>query len=148
MKPEVGRFLDVAALHLMTRTGAALPPGYERSSVGLLAVMLAELKQEFERGAARRVEENAVLRALFAEAAPVVEDAALRARLEEAAGGAEGSLRVSDLERSNAALRALLIELHARVEELDSVGARRIEDAIWRELAASTERRRFEMGTF
>ncbi len=148
MKPDVGRFLDVATLHLMTRTGAALPPGYEQSSVGVLAVMLAEVKQEFERAAARRVEENAALRGLFAEAALVVADTALRARLEEAAAGAEASLLVSALEASNAALRALLIELHAHVEELDSPGARRIEDAIWRELAASTERRRIGIGAF
>ena len=148
MKPDVGRFLDVAALHLMTRTGAALEPGYEQSSIGVLAVMLAEVKQEFERAAARRVEENAALRALFAEAAPVVADAALGARLEDAARGVDESLLVSDLETSNAALRGLLIELHARVEELDSPEARRIEDAIWRELVTSTERRRIGIGAF
>jgi hypothetical protein len=135
-------------LHLMTRTGAQLPPGYEQSSVGVLALMLAEVKQEFERAAARRVEENVALRGLFAEAARVVTDAALRARLEEAARGRDESLRVSDLEASNAALRALLIELHAHVEETDSAGARRIEDAIWRELVASTERRRIGIGAF
>ena len=148
MKPDVDRFLDVAALHLMTRTGAALPPGYEQSSIGVLAVMLAEVKQEFERAAARRVEENAALRELFGEAALGVTDPSLRGRLEEAARGRDESLLVSDLEASNAALRALLIELHAYVEESASPAARRIEDAIWRELVASTERRRLGLGAF
>jgi len=148
VKPDVGRFLDVAMLHLMTRTGAALAPGYEQSSVGVLAVMLAEVKQEFERAAARRVEENAALRGIFAEAAPVVADATLRARLEQAARDRDESLLVSDLEASNAALRALLIDLHAHVEETDSAAARKIEDAIWRELVASTERRRIGIGAF
>ena len=51
-----------------------------------------------------------------------------------------------DLEAGNRALRSLLIELHAHVEGLPGDGARRIEAAIWRELAASTERRKLASG--
>ncbi len=94
------------------------------------------------------MEENRALRRLFADAVPAVEDAELRGRLEVAATGADGDLKVSALEASNAALRGLLIELHAHVEELESPAARRAEDAIWRELAASTERRRLVIGPF
>lgn len=148
MRPDVGRFLEVAAAHLMGRTGPALPPGYEQSSVGILALMLLEANRELERAAARRVEENRELRRIFAEAAPVVADADLRGRLEEAAAGTDTSLLVSDLEASNAALRGLLIELHAHVESLGSPEARRVEEAIWRELVASTERRRVGIGAF
>ncbi|MBW2374169.1 MAG: hypothetical protein JRF70_16705, partial [Deltaproteobacteria bacterium] len=96
----------------------------------------------------RRVEENRELRRLFAEAAPAVEDAELRARLEAAAAGSDEDLAVSALEASNSVLRVLLIELHAHVEELDSDAARGVEQAIWRELVASTERRRLAMGPF
>ncbi len=148
MKPDVPRFLDVAMQHLMLHTGPALPPGYEQSSVSVLAILLAEVKLEFERAAARRVEENAALRALFADAAPEVADPGLRERLAAASRGADASLRVSDLESGNAELRALLVELHGHVEELDTSGARRIEDAIWSELVASTERRRIGIGAF
>ena len=84
--------------HLLGRTAPALPAGYEQSSVAILAAMLAEVKLEFERAAARRVEENAALRRLFAEAAPVVADAALRERLEAAAASADPGLLVSELD--------------------------------------------------
>jgi hypothetical protein len=57
-------------------------------------------------------------------------------------------LLVPELEAGNRALRALLIELHAHVEGLESAEARRIEAAIWRELAASTQRRKLSLGPF
>jgi hypothetical protein len=41
-----------------------------------------------------------------------------------------------------------LIKLHAHIEDLRSERARQIEAMIWRELVASTERRRFSMGPF
>jgi len=148
MKPETGRFLEIASAHLMLKTGPALGPGYEQSSALMLTVMLGAVREEVDRAASRRVEENGALRALFRDAAPAVADAALRVRLEEAAAGVDESFVVSDLERANSSLRALLIELHAQVEESDGAEARRIEAAIWRELVASTDRRRLAMGAF
>ena len=147
MKPEPTRFLQVAAVHLMART-APLLPAYEQSSASVIGLLLTAVAEEFGRAAARRVEENRALRALFRSAADAVEDAALRARLREAAGGQDGDLRVEHLEAANAALRALLIELHAHVETLDSEAARRVEEAIWSELARSTERRRLSLQVF
>ena len=141
MKPDMMRFLEIASAHLMTKTAPALGPGYEQSILLALGAMLAAVRHEFERAAAWRVEENGALRRLFAEAAPAVRATELGARLKEAATGEDSSLIVSDLERSNAALRGLLINLHAHIEELDSPEARLIEEKIWRELAASTERR-------
>jgi hypothetical protein len=88
------------------------------------------------------------LRALFRDALSGVGDAGLRVRLAEAADGTEAGFRVSELEAANARLRGLLIELHAHVESLDSPEARRIESAIWRELQASTERRRLALDSF
>lgn len=148
MKPDPQRMIEVTAAHLMLRTAPALEKGYEQSSVGLLAVLLLAVREEYDRSAARRVEENRALRALFADAVRVVGEGELAKRLEAAAHGEDPSLVISELERTNAGLRALLIELHARVEEIDSAEARRIEAAIWAELVASTERRRLSLGTF
>ncbi len=148
MKPDAGKLLGVVAAHLMVRTAPALEPGYEQSSVAGLAALLMAAGEEFERGAARRVEENTELRRLFREGSQVCEDPDLCGRLEAAADSSDESLLLTGLERSNAALRALLIELHARVETLDSDGARGLERAIWRELVASTERRRLGLGAF
>jgi len=94
------------------------------------------------------VEENRALCALFADAAPGIEEASLRERLARAGAEEDGDLRISALEARNAALRGLLIELHAHVEERDSAEARRVEAAIWRELAASTARRKLGLNAF
>ena len=148
MRPEPSRFLGVAAGHLMVKTAGALAPGYEQSSVSVIGLMLTQLGQEFERAAARRIEENGALRRIFADAVDVVADDDLRAKLAEAARGEEPDFAVSALEQSNCALRALLIELHVHVEELDSEAARSIEAEIWHELVASTERRKLGIGPF
>jgi hypothetical protein len=66
----------------------------------------------------------------------------------EAAGSQEASLRISALDASNDALRQLAIELHAYVETQDAPAARRIEASLWRELAASTERRKLGLHAF
>lgn len=148
MKPDVTRLFGVAAGHLMTQTAPALGNAYQQSSISVLGMLLMESGQEFERAAQRRVEENAELRRIFADAAPAVQDADLIARLEAAASGTDGSLLISNLDAVNADLRNLLIELHIHVEEQDSPDARRVEEAIWQELVASTERRRIMIGPF
>jgi len=148
MRPEPRHFLGVAAGHLMGKTAGALAPGYEQSSVSVIGLMLTQLGEEFERAAARRVEENRALRQIFANAAGVVSNDDLRGKLEEAARDEDSDLAVSALEQSNCALRTLLIELHVHVEELDSQAARSLEAAIWQELVASTERRKLGIGPF
>lgn len=149
MRPDVQRVLDVTAAHLMMRTAPAPPAGgYEQSSVAGLAALLMGAREEFERAAARRVEENAALRALFGRGSAVVTDEVLAERLREASGGSDPGLRIPELEAANAELRALLIELHAHVETLDTDAARALEAEIWRELVVSTERRRLPLDVF
>jgi uncharacterized protein (DUF2336 family) len=114
----------------------------------VLAAMLICMREEFDRAAARRVEENRELRRIFGAAVGVVEEPTLRAALERAAGRGDESLAVPDLEESNATLRALLIDLHVYVERNPSSETRQIEEEIWRELVASTERRRLSLGAF
>jgi hypothetical protein len=148
VKPDVRKLLEVAAMQLMGQIGPALPTSYQQSSAMALGAILLSTSEEFERAAARRVEENTSLRRLFGAASSVVTDSELGARLEQAAASSDGDLAVSALEASNARLRALLIELHAHVEEIESPEARSLDDAIWRELAASTERRKLAFASF
>ena len=148
MRPEATRFLGVAAGHLMLKTAGALGSGYEQSSVSVMGLMLTQLADEFERAAARRVEENRALRRIFTDAADAVADDGLRAKIANASSGDDPDLAVSALEQSNCELRALLIELHAYVEELDTEAARRVDAEIWRELVTSTERRKLGIGPF
>lgn len=148
MKPDIARFLDVAAAHLMMRTAPGMAATYEQSEVTMLAVMLLAVREEFDRAASRRVEENRALRALFAAAIEAVEDDALRNRLVAAAAQGDADFGIAALEGDNARLRGLLIELHAHVEELATPAARRVEKAIWRELVTSTERRHLSLQAF
>ena len=148
MKPDVSRVLEVMAGALMVDVAPNVTPSYRQASVFANALMLTNIREELDRIAERRVDENRALRALFAEAASDVADAALRERLVEAARSQEPSLRISALDRSNDALRQLAIELHAWVEAQDSAAARRIEASLWRELAASTERRKLGLQSF
>ena len=41
MKPDPGRFLEIAAQQLLGSIGPALPAGYAQSSVGLLATLVS-----------------------------------------------------------------------------------------------------------
>jgi hypothetical protein len=148
VKPDPGHVLERVFQALLTEIAPAVQPAYRQASVTMHAMLLAAVREEWDRAAARRAEENAALRALFAQAAESVRDTALRERVESAARTQDASLRVPDLEAGNLALRGLLIELHAHVETLDATEARQIEAAIWRELVASTERRKLSIAPF
>jgi hypothetical protein len=132
----------------MTKMGPALPTSYEQSSAGALGVLLLAVREEFERGAARRAEENAAIRGLFAQAESVVSDEALGLRLRAAREAAPAALTISALEAENATLRGLLIELHAHVETREGADAEALVEAIWDELVRSTERRQLAMAVF
>lgn len=148
MKPDVGTVLEVVGGKLLIEIAPAVQPNYRRNSVALTGLLLGMVREEWERSAARRIEENAALRKLFARGARVVTDAALRQKLSSAAAGTESSFLISALEQANAGLRTLLIELQTHVESLASPEARALDDEIWRELVASTERRRFALAPF
>jgi hypothetical protein len=148
MKPDPQRVLEQTALHLALDTAPAVQPRYRQAGVSMLSGLLIAVREEFDRAAARRVEENSALRELFERGANVLADDALAGRLREAAASRDESLLVPALEASNQALRALLIALHAHVETLATPEARALDAAIWRELAASTERRKLSLGAF
>jgi hypothetical protein len=149
VKPDVDRTLRLLAQSLMLELGPALGNDYASKSALLSALLLSSAAEEWDRAAERRAEENGALRELFRDAAASgVEDAALRDRLGAAARARDASLRVSELERANAELRSLLVELHAHVEGLPTPAARELESRIWSELRRSTERRRLAMQPF
>ena len=95
MTPDVSRFLEVASVHLLTRSLPAVGDAYEQSALGALAVLLSVVREDFDRAAERRVAENAALREIFAQAVDIVEDPALRGQLEAAAG--KGGVREEGL---------------------------------------------------
>jgi hypothetical protein len=121
------------------------------SLAGGLSMMVAE---EFDRAAARLVEENAAVLEILQRARGVFRDAAMEKRLESAMGELPGTdlrvsalpgtdLRVSALQSENDRLRALLIEVHAAAEVAAETDAETLCELIWDELKQSTRRRHF-----
>lgn len=148
MKPDVPVVLQKISLALLGQIGPEIRAEYAQRSALVATLLLQSAAEEWDRGAARRAEENAALRGIFRDALPAVEDEGLRERMAAAATEGDPDLHLSALDRANDALRALLIELHAHVEELESGAARDVEAAIWRELCRSTERRALSVAPF
>jgi hypothetical protein len=143
--PDVATVLGGLARTLMIDLGAEVKSPYGALTIQLGAGLLAMIAQESDRAAARLVEENEALSALFEAADVAVADPTLREAMQGARANAPASLLVSDLRRRNRELRALLIRLHDHVETLDDARGRALEAAIWSELAASVRRRQLDL---
>jgi hypothetical protein len=142
MKPEVGTILALTTQRIalgISDQGEAFAQG----TVGLLASVLAAAAKEYERGAEIRFSENRDIRALFAELAPSVNDLALRKELHDAAIAEDPSLRISDLNDGNYALRRLLTCLQIYAEEHGALDAQK---RIWAVLKALAQRRLVQLG--
>lgn len=110
MRPEIDKILETTAMQMMTQIAPELPPGYTQSSAGLIGMLLGFCAREYENGAELRVSENCELRNLLAELEAAVEDVKLRVKLGAVMGDRDASLKISDLNYSNAELKKLLIE--------------------------------------
>lgn len=148
MKPEATRILEHTMTALLGEIAPAMTPAYRQASVSALGALLLCVREEFDRAASRRIDENRALRGLFARASEVAVDDALVRRLREAAGEDDPDFRVPALETANQALRRLLVDLHAHLEGLESAAARALEDELWGELVRSVERRRVSLQAF
>ena len=148
MKPDMQIALQKLSQTMLMQIAPAVGVDYLQRNTALAAIMLQVVAEEWDRAAARRVEENGAMRKLFGEARAVVTDASLGQLLAEEAAGGDINLRIAALDAANKRLRALLIDLHAHVETLATPEARRIEDAIWAELKRSTERRAILLAPF
>ncbi len=142
------KLLQSAAVGMMD--GSVLGPkqGYEQASSAILGITLNTLAESFDGAAEGYCEENAALRQILRDGVPLAGEAELAEKLERAAGESDANLRLTTLREANERLRALLIDLHAEVEEREGEAARAFEARIWSELVRSTERRRVALGPF
>jgi hypothetical protein len=145
MVPSVALVLNGIARTLLMDLLPQTTHAYGAQTLQLAAALSMMCAQEFDRAAARLVEENDALTRLCADAAALVGDPALRDELRSAANAGSPSLLVGVLHERNRLLRALLIRLHAHVETLDGDAARALEADIWAELVESTRRRQLDM---
>jgi hypothetical protein len=151
MKPSVTAVLSALSGLITREVSPALGDTYLSEQVQRAAALLGAAGEEFDRAAARRVQENQAMRRLFGRAVGLVAglDPTLAGALTDAAQGSDlDDLRVSRLDAENQRLRTLLIALHAwaETEPAPSPQVRELLTDIWAELRASTERRTLSMG--
>jgi hypothetical protein len=145
MRPEIDKILQTTAAQLMMQIAPELPPGYTQNSAGLIGMLLGFCAQEYENGAELRAGENRELRNLLAELEATVEDVKLRVKLGAVMGDRDASLKISDLNYSNAELKKLLIETQAYLETRNDEKAKLARREIWAVLKASAKARLLHM---
>jgi hypothetical protein len=148
MKPDVDVYLKELASDLLEDFVPNYPTSFGKGALVRHSLLVQVVSEEYDRAAARRIEENAELRRLFAKDVDIIPTGDLADRLRQAAASKDDGLLVAQLDHSNRLLRALLVELHARIETIEGSQAREYEKAIWHELVLSTERRRLSIDTF
>lgn len=131
MKPEVPSVLGEMAQLLVRNADPSVHPADRASALGLTALLLGFAAEAWDSAAHHLVQENRAVHALLVRGA---------AYAPPPAPPAEEDLRLSALGAENARLMAALIALHAAVELRPEASA--LNEAIWAELRASTERRK------
>lgn len=116
MKPSPELILNQAFAKIAMEMGPALPPGYGQGSATTTAVLLLMVAQEFNRAASIRKAENDAMRLLFRETAAKT-GGALGERLKASGDGEDSDITVAALDKSNASLKTLLIELQTAAED-------------------------------
>ena len=132
MNPTVPIVLNGLARTMLMDLAPQVTVAYAGQTLQLSGALAMMIGQEFERAAARLVEENAAVEAILADAGD---------EFASVAAARESSLLVSALQARNRELRGALTRLHAQVEGRDSP----LETRIWAELVESTRRRLLDM---
>lgn len=146
MRPDVPRVLNGIAMNLATRIMPEVGTPFAQNDLSHAAGLLIMIAQEFDRAAARLVEENAAILAILARAQSAIEEPGLQDRISRELSAIPGEdLHVSALLGENDRLRALLIDVHATVEEMAGAEAEALDRLIWEELQESTRRRHLVM---
>ena len=121
MTPSVPDVLLELAGLLVRNAAPDVPPSERASNLSLSAALLGILAETWDGQAAILVEENSALRTLLGQ------------------DGLDADLRLSALQSENDRLRAALITLQVGAEANRDTT---MQDRIWAELAASTQRRK------
>jgi hypothetical protein len=124
MTPDVPSVLSELAQLLMRNAVPGVPDAERASALGLSAMLLGLSAEVWDGAAHNLVAENRALRTLLG------------------LSGQDDDLRLSALRAENERLRALLITAQI---EAEASGDAALQDAIWAELRASTERRKLSI---
>jgi len=138
--------------HLATRIATDLipkaPDDYAATDLTFITFLISMAGQDFDRFADVRVSEEALMRKIFAAAAPHLADADLTRRIDAAATSGAASLKAPDLNARADLTTRLLIDVHAAVETAMDGGeawAAALNDQIWTFLDDYAARRAYEV---
>lgn len=131
MRLTIEQTLRGVADNLQAQVMPALTDSFAIGATRMAHDLIAIAANTYDDAAAIRVEENAKLRALCADAADKVSDRKLGALLADAGGSRDPGLRISELDAETGRLRTLLVALHACVEEQADEAAKAIDARIW-----------------
>jgi hypothetical protein len=134
MRLTAATVLEGVADALRDQIAPGLEDAFAKEAARMAQALIAIAGRAGDDAAAIRVEENARMRALFAQAAGVVAGGDLAARLREAAGSADPGLRIGELDAETGRLRLLLVELQDALEDSGEPAAQALGQAIWRAL--------------
>ncbi len=142
MKPDPPRVLQGIVSQYLRGIGPELKTPFAQGNFGQGLMLLNIIAQDYDRAAARLVEEDNAILPLLEDGLLIVTDEDLAARIRTAIDtNWHRDLHVSALQLDNAILRGLLTELHAVAEMLESPEAVELNERIWAELQESTRRR-------
>lgn len=143
MKPGSIQLLHTIASTLADDIYPRLDSSYHQSTLVQIVELLIGIATEFDQAAASLVEENQKYRNLFKDCQESVMDPALKKRLGQVGGETDTNLQVTVLDKTNQDLTALLIELQAHLESIDSEKSRKLSESIWQELTVRAMRRMY-----
>lgn len=140
MKPDLEQILLGTAGTLLGDVAPTVTVDYATGHLNMAATLMAWAAQEQDRAVENAAADIAEMRAVFKEAAGQLDNKALRDKLCAAANDGAIPLRVSELRPIVDRLRALLIELHQEVENLNADWAAETNRKIWAHLKATATR--------
>lgn len=145
MIPHTSKAIAFLAQRLLTHVLPEQRSQFGMADVALLGLLLEMVGQDFDRAAQARLDDIREMREIFAEARALGLESALVARMDEALARDLSDVRIARLDDAHALHGRVLIELHARVEELGSADAQRLDRRIWEHLERHAERHRYDV---
>ena len=144
MIPHTPTAIGGIVQRLLTSVMPELHTSYGITDVGLIATLLGMIAQDFERAAEARMQDIREMRDIFSDASDLLHDARISAHLDEARELPLHDLSIGNLDDAHALHSRLLIDVHARVEQLSSRAAEQVNLRIWEHLEKHAERHAYQ----
>ena len=144
MIPHTQQALGFIIQRLITSVAPELSTPYAMADLGLIAMLLGMVGQDFARAAEARLADIREMTDIFSDAQGLIHDPDLTKRLAAARALHITDMGIDHLDEVHAQHSALLIDTHARIERIDSRAAEVVNREILAYLERHAERHRYE----